>query len=98
MCERRGEGGEGSPVRKDVGSMTNRDRIMQELAAMSDRDLFRLLTEDHDNRLTDRLCHACAARHGGECPENETNCLLWDGSWLWEKWDGETLLEVVVNV
>ena len=67
---------------------------MQEMAAMSDRDLFRLLTEDHDNRLMDRLCHACEGRHGGECPLGMDDCLLWDGSWLREEWDGKPLLEV----
>ena len=72
--------------------MTNRERIMQEMAAMSDRDLFRLLTEDHDNRLMDRLCHACEARHGGKCPLDATDCLLWDGSWLRDEWDGKSLL------
>ena len=74
--------------------MTNRERIMTELAAMSDRELHRALTEDNDNRLTDRLCFACEARHGGECPLNSTDCLLWDGSWLRDEWDGEPLLEV----
>ena len=74
--------------------MTNRERIMQELAAMSDRELHRALTNDSDNYLMDRLCYACEGRHGGKCPMGATECLLWDGSWLRDEWDGVPLLEV----
>lgn len=77
--------------------MTNRERIMQELAAMSDRELHRALTNDSDNYLMDRLCYACEGRHGGECPLGATECLLWDGSWLRDEWDGKPLLEVGGN-
>lgn len=70
---------------------------MQELAAMSDRELHRALTNDNDNYLMDRLCYACEGRHGGECPMGATECLLWDGSWLRDEWDGMPLLEVGGN-
>lgn len=74
--------------------MTNRERIMHEISAMSDRELHRALTNDNDSRLMDRLCYAREGRHGGECPLGATECLLWDGSWLRDEWDGTPLLEV----
>jgi hypothetical protein len=77
--------------------MTNRERIMQEMAGMSDQDLHNTLTNDNDSRLINRLCYACEARHGGKYPLGATECLLWDGSWLRENWDGESLLEVDGN-
>lgn len=77
-----------------MSGMTNRERIMQELAAMSDRELHRALTNDSDNYLMDRLCYACEGRHGGKCPMGAAECLLWDGSWLRDEWDGKPLLEV----
>ena len=80
--------------RQARGGMSNRERIMQELAGMSDRDFHNVVTHDNTGSLMDRLCFACEARHGGECPLDSTNCLLWDGSWLQEEWDGKPLLEV----
>lgn len=83
--------------RQARGGMTNRERIMTELAAMSDRELHETLTNDNDSRLMDKLCFACEGRHGGECPMGATECLLWDGSWLRDEWDGVPLLEVSGN-
>ena len=74
--------------------MTNRERVMQEISAMSDRELHNVVTNDNTGSLMDRLCHDCEARHGGECPMGDTECLLWDGSWLRDEWDGVPLLEV----
>ena len=75
--------------------MTNRERIMVEMAGMSDRDMSVMLMNDDGETLTDRLCHACIELHGGECPvEIDADCLLWDGSWLRDEWDGVPLLEI----
>ncbi len=81
-----------------MSGITNRERIMQEMAVMSDQDLHKLLTDhgDHGVRLTDRLCYACEERHGGKCPLVD-DCLLGDGSWLRDEWDGKPLLEVDGN-
>ena len=75
-----------------MSGMTNMERVMQELAAMSDRELHRALTNDSDNYLMDRLCYACEGRHGGACPMGATECLLWDGSWLRDEWDGVPMM------
>jgi hypothetical protein len=80
--------------RQARGGMTNRERIMTELAGMNDQDLHNTLTNDNNSSLMDRLCYACEVRHGGECPLGATECLLWDGSWLRDEWDGRPLLEV----
>lgn len=73
--------------------MTNRERVMQELAAMNDQELHDTLTNDNEsNSLMDRLCFACAAKHGGKCPVGATDCLIWDGSWLRDEWDGVPLM------
>ena len=73
---------------------TNRERIMQELAAMDNQTFYRVLDCSADPAITDRLCRACKDRHGGKCPLGEEDCLLWDGSWLEDEWIGEALLEV----
>ncbi len=74
--------------------MTNRDRIMAELAMMDNQAFYKALAGEADPALTDRLCHRCEQKHGGKCPLGEDDCLLWDGSWLEHKWEGEALLEV----
>ena len=74
--------------------MTNRDRIMAELAAMDNQVFYKVLDGSADPALTDRLCHRCEQKHGGTCPLGDEDCLLWDGSWLDEEWIGEALLEV----
>lgn len=80
--------------RQARGGMTNRERIMQEISVMSDQDLHNTLTNDNNSSLIVRLCYACEVRHGGECPLSATECLLRDGSWLRDEWDGKPLLEV----
>ena len=80
--------------RQARGGMTNRERIMQEISAMSNRELHNVVTNDNTGSLMDRLCFACEGRHGGKCPMGATDCLLWDGSWLRDEWDGTPLLEV----
>lgn len=73
--------------------MTNRERLMQEFAAMSDETLFDLITNcSMGQQLNDRLCFACEAAHGDVCPVGDGNCLLWDGHWLREEWDGTPIL------
>lgn len=63
---------------------------------MSDADLYWLLTEaPTGQKLNDRLCRACEAAHGDVCPVGDDNCLLWDGHWLSEAWDGTPILEEV---
>ena len=74
--------------------MTNRDRIMAELAMMDNQTFYKALDGTADPGLTDRLCHRCEQKHGGKCPLGENDCLLWDGSWLENEWEGEALLEV----
>lgn len=74
--------------------MTNRDRIMAELAMMDNQAFYKALAGKADPALTDRLCHRCEQKHGGKCPLDEADCLLWDGSWLEHEWEGEALLEV----
>ena len=76
--------------------MTNRDRIMAELATMDNQTFYKALAGDADPSLTDRLCRRCEAKYGGECPLGEEDCLLWDGNWLEREWEGEALLEVRV--
>lgn len=77
-----------------MAGQTNRERIMQELAAMDNQTFYRVLDGNADPAITDRLCRACTDRHGGKCPLGEEDCLLWDGSWLEDEWLGEALLEV----
>lgn len=76
--------------------MTNRERVMQEIAQMSDEALYGLLTEcPKGQELSDRLCFACEAAHGDVCPVGVADCLLWDGHWLREEWDGKPILAEV---
>ena len=72
--------------------MTNRERIMEEMAAMSDKALSGLILEDVE--VAGQLCSDCLTRHGDECPVGLNDCLLWDGSWLQKEWDGVSLLKV----
>lgn len=72
--------------------ISNRERIMQEIAGMSDKALSDLLLENME--VAGRLCSDCLTRHGDECPVGMNDCLLWDGSWLRKEWDGVSLLEV----
>ena len=74
--------------------MTNRDRIMAELAVMDNQTFYRVLDGSADPGMTDRLCEQCEGKHGGKCPLAESDCMLWDGSWLDHEWEGEALLEV----
>ena len=74
--------------------ISNRDRIMAELAMMDRPTFYRVLDGSADPSLTDRLCRRCEQKHGGKCPLGEEDCLLWDGSWLDKEWLGEALLEV----
>lgn len=67
---------------------------MEEIIGMSDRKLSSMLMNDDGESITDRLCHACMKRHDGECPVGMNDCLLWDGSWLRNEWDGVSLLGV----
>lgn len=74
--------------------MTNRDRIMAELAMMDNQTFYKALGGSAELALNDRLCHRCEQKHDGKCPVGEEDCLLWDGSWLEDEWIGEALLEV----
>jgi len=76
--------------------MTNRDRIMAELAMMDNQTFYKVLDGSAEPGM-DRLCKQCKQckqKHGGKCPLGEDDCLLWDGSWLEHEWEGEALLEV----
>ena len=47
--------------------MTNRDKLMQQMARMSANQLARYLSETVSSEVNDRLCKQCLKAHGGQC-------------------------------
>lgn len=75
--------------------MTVRERLMVELAALSDKAFYEVVDGKLDVSITDRLCYRCTERHGGQCPLGEDDCLLWDGRGMRDEWDGVPILTEV---
>lgn len=75
--------------------MTVRERLMVELAALSDKDFYEAVDGKLDQTITDRLCIRCVERHGGQCPLGEDDCLLFDGRGMRDEWDGAPILTEV---
>ena len=49
--------------------MTNRERLIEELGALSSEDLYRALADNHCTmQLDDATCTSCQRKHGGDCP------------------------------
>ena len=67
--------------------MTNRERIMADLAALSDEDFWRAFgPADLANRLSDTMCRDCAARRPDASPEgDDAGACPSMGEWM--SWD-----------
>lgn len=77
--------------------MTNREVLLEDLAALSPSGLYEVLA---DNRLTqlidDMHCEDCHRLHGGKCPKpDEADCDLSTEAWLERACEREHLIGVV---
>ena len=81
--------------------VTNRDQLIDELAAMDGESLYMALA---DNRLTRRIddlwCEDCKRMHGGTCPcpEDGKDCPLSEAEWMELPCERERLLERLPEV
>lgn len=65
--------------------MTNRDKLMEELGAMSDAALYSAMADNHVNLAIDKaICADCKAGHGGRCvvPDDEEPCPVTLEDWM----------------
>ena len=75
--------------------MTNRERLLAELGALTSEDLYRALT---DNRgailIDDATCASCQRKHGEKCPrpDDDAVCMQPVEDWLDTAWDGTPIL------
>ncbi len=79
---------------------TNRDQLIDELAAMDGESLYMALA---DNRLTRRIddlkCEDCHRMHGDECPDPDgDDCGMSKAEWMELPCERERLLERLPEV
>ena len=81
--------------------MTNRERLLAELGALTSEDLYRALT---DNRgailIDDATCASCQRKHGEKCPrpDDDAVCMQPVEDWLDMAWDGTPILAEIARV
>lgn len=75
--------------------MTNRDRIMEELASMTNGEFYAAFADNSTTMaMEDQQCADCEATHGGcPCPGDAKKCV-----WTTEEWLGmECLAEKILS-
>ena len=75
--------------------MTNREKLLEDLAALSPEDLYTQLADNHLTRLIDDLtCEDCHAAHGDQCPDGDNACVMPADAWLEQTCPRERLIGV----
>lgn len=81
--------------------MTNRERLIEELGALSNEDLYRAMT---DNRgailIDDATCASCQRKHGGKCPrpDDDAVCMQPVEDWPDMAWDETPIIVEIALV
>ena len=59
-----------------LNTITNREKLVQELAATDDETFTRIIAFATDQAVGHLMCRDCEAEHGGECPraDDEEPC------------------------
>jgi hypothetical protein len=81
--------------------VSNRERLLAELQALTSEDLYRAMTDNRGAMLIDdATCASCQRKHGGKCPrpDDDAVCMQPVEDWLDMAWDGTPILAEIALV
>lgn len=76
--------------------MSNREVLLEDLAALDNEQMYRMLADNRLTRVIDDLhCEDCHRLHGGKCPKPDSDdCVISVEAWLDMPCERPRLIEV----